>query len=106
MCEGGPEPRERIAHLFRLVVARRPTVAELETLLAAYERHLAHYREHPQAAAELLTIGESRIAGAFDPSELAAYAAVAGVVLNLDEAVTKESSGQRHRLRPHAVRPP
>ncbi|HJT32427.1 MAG TPA: DUF1553 domain-containing protein [Pirellulales bacterium] len=90
MREAGPDPRDRVAYLFRLVLARRPAAAELDALFAGYERHLAHYREQPQAAEQLLTVGESRISGTHDPIELAAYTAVAGVVLNLDEAVTKE----------------
>lgn len=90
MREGGAEPSGRITHLFRLVLARPPGAAEIDTLLAGYERHLERYRARPQAAADLLTVGESRVAGSIDPSELAAYTAVAGVVLNLDETVTNE----------------
>ena len=59
-------------------------------LLAGHECHLPHDRAHPQPAEQLLTVRESRITGANDPIELAAYAAVAGVVLNLDETATKE----------------
>lgn len=90
MREAGPDPRERIVHLFHLVLSRRPSAAELGELLAGYERHLAHYREERHAAEQLLTVGESRLSGMCDPIEIAAYTAVAGVVLNLDEAVTKE----------------
>ena len=34
--------------------------------------------------------GESQIDARLDPVELAAYTALAGVILNLDEAITKE----------------
>ena len=44
---------------------------------------------HPSARL-LLGEGESSFDSKCDPVELAAYTAVAGVLLNLDETVTKE----------------
>jgi hypothetical protein len=38
----------------------------------------------------LLRHGESRLDDRLDPAELAAYTATAGVILNLDETITKE----------------
>ena len=43
----------------------------------------------PKAAEELLTIGEQP-SGTDDPVELAAYTAVANVILNLDETINRE----------------
>jgi hypothetical protein len=90
MVEGGETPESRIALAFRLVVARPPRSAELQILVKGFENHLARYRSQPQAAAELLASGEAPRDERLDPAELAAYAAVASVILNLDETVTKE----------------
>jgi hypothetical protein len=90
MHEGGATPESRITLAFRLAVARPPRPAELEVLVKGFESHLARYRAEPQAAAKLLSSGESPRDEQLDPAELAAYTSVASVVLNLDETVTKE----------------
>jgi hypothetical protein len=48
------------------------------------------YRRDPQAAVKLLTEGESSVNEKLDVSELAAYTAVASLILNFDETITKE----------------
>jgi hypothetical protein len=90
MLAGGETRESRIALAFRLVLARPPRPAELEILLKGFESQLARYRAEPQAAAELLSTGEAACDERFDAAELAAYTSVASVILNLDEAVTKE----------------
>ena len=45
--------------------------------------------QDPNAAQELLAVGESPLNETLDPAELAAWTAVASAVLNLDETVTK-----------------
>ena len=90
IVEGGSTPEERITRAFRLAVARTPAAAELEILVRGFHEHLAHYRAQPGAALEIVTTGESLRDERLDVAELAAYTAVAAVVLNLDETVTKE----------------
>lgn len=90
MLEGEASPEARIELAFRLVTARRPHPAEREILLEGFKTHLARYRAEPDAAAQLLSAGEAPRDERLDASELAAYAAVASVILNLDETVTKE----------------
>ena len=46
----------------------------------------------PDDAAKLIAIGESAPDEVFDPIELAANTLLANVLLNLDEAVSKENS--------------
>ena len=50
---------------------------------------LAVYRADPQAALRLLKVGETPRGEKFDPAELAAWGVVAGILLNLDETVTR-----------------
>ena len=45
---------------------------------------------HPEAARKLARAGEAPRREALDPAELAAYTTVAGLILNLDETITKE----------------
>jgi hypothetical protein len=90
MQEGGRKPDERLKLAFRLVLARSPTSAELQILRAGLARHVEHFRQRPQAAVELLTVGESSYDKKLDAVELAAYSTTANLILNLDEAITKQ----------------
>ena len=90
MREEGGNARARITLAFRLVMARRPSDAELDVLLSGYRFHLARYRADNNAAKKLLSIGESPRNEKLDVAELAAYATVASLILNLDEAITRE----------------
>jgi hypothetical protein len=87
--EGGKTPAERITLAFRLATARRPSDRELGVLTRIYDAQVAAYRRDPAAATKLLTVGESKRDESLDAAELAALATVAGVILNLDETVTK-----------------
>jgi hypothetical protein len=90
IAEGGPTPEGRLARAFRLATAREPDAGELALLLGGYRAHLARYRADQASARALAGAGESRPASCLDPAELAATSAVAGVILNLDETITKE----------------
>jgi mono/diheme cytochrome c family protein len=90
MMEGGATPEESLTFAFRLATGRRPRPAELRVLLDGFHEHLAHYRKDKQAALKLVNTGEFRRDEKLDVSELAAYTAVAGLILNLDEMITKE----------------
>src|SRR5262249_60667221 len=88
--EDGATPEERLTFAFRLATARRPTPAELRILLSGLHGHCARHREDRAAALRLLRVGEAPRDEVFDEVELAAYTAAAGLVLNLDEAITRE----------------
>lgn len=90
MLEGGSPPEQRIAHGFRLVVARPPRPQETAILAAGFRRMLGDFRADGKAASELLRVGEMPVNTALDGAELAAYTMVASTLLNLDETVTKE----------------
>jgi hypothetical protein len=87
--EGGQTTDERLAFAFQSVTARPPNSAELTVLTGVLAKQLARFRELPDAATSLLKIGESPADSQFDAAELAAWAMVASVILNTDEAVTK-----------------
>jgi hypothetical protein len=81
---------ERLTLLFRLALARRPTTEELRILDAGLARHRAHYADNRKAAQRLVEAGEASRDLSLDPAEHAAYTAMASVVLNTDEAITRE----------------
>jgi hypothetical protein len=86
------EPRElsgRLIRAFRHTLGRVPLPAEIEILLHTYDRQLAAFRADPAAADKLLAVGESKLPPAPDKAELAALTAVANVLLNLNETITR-----------------
>ncbi len=88
--EAGPRPEDRLTLAFRLLTARAPSQQELATLVAGLAAQRDFFQADPQAAAQLLTVGESPVDPAADPIELAAYTMQAGLIMNLDETITKE----------------
>ncbi|MCA9070304.1 MAG: DUF1553 domain-containing protein, partial [Planctomycetaceae bacterium] len=90
MTEGGDSSTSRLSYLFRLVLSRPPTPQELAILKDALSSHLQRYQGDSSAAKKLLAIGESPTDSQLDPSEQAAFATLASMILNLDEAVTRE----------------
>ena len=90
MIASAGKPAERISFAYRAVLGRSATAAETGVLLKALSRFESEYRDDPFAAREYLSSGDSKPPPAIEYPELAAYAAVASIVLNLDEAVTKE----------------
>jgi hypothetical protein len=90
MTEGGETREDRITLAFRLVTGRRPRTAELAVLARGFEQYLARYRHDPMAAEQLVSAGEFPREEKLDACELAALAAIAGLIMNLDETVTKE----------------
>lgn len=88
--EGGATPAERIGWAFRRITARTPSAEETRILTARYESRLAKYRADKAAAQQLITQGTSTPDPKLDPAELAACTITANVLLNLDEAVTRE----------------
>ncbi|MGH7128512.1 MAG: DUF1553 domain-containing protein, partial [Planctomycetaceae bacterium] len=90
MTEAGPSTEECISHMFRLATLRRPTDAEMHTLLDLYQRVHQRYENDPEAAKQLLSVGESPRNESLDLTGHAAHTGIANVILNLDEVMTKE----------------
>jgi hypothetical protein len=90
LSEGGRTAEERLSFAFRRATARIPSTTELQVLLRGLERHRQHFRNDKEATARFLRHGDSPLDSKLDPAELAAYAAMAGVILNLDETITRE----------------
>ena len=79
----------RVKRLHRLICGRQPTPAEQQLLLGTLNDLLEDFRAEPDAAAELMTVGESVRDESLDLTELAAYASLANAVFCTDEAITR-----------------
>jgi hypothetical protein len=89
MREEPAEPTKQLTRAFRHTLGRVPRPDELATLQRAYEQQLANFRSDSKAAESLLAVGESKTAESFDQAELAAMTALANVLLNLNETISK-----------------
>jgi hypothetical protein len=74
MMKTAPDPRARVAHGIKLVLSREAQAPEVDRLVKLLDEELATYRGKGDAQS----------------AEIAAWTVVANVMLNLDEAVTKE----------------
>ncbi len=90
LSEGGDTDEARLQYGFQLATGRKPTAAELATLQSSRDRKQQLFANDPAAAKQFLGHGESKAANDRPPEQLAAYSAVASVLLNLDETITKE----------------
>ena len=84
--EGGDPPLD---YAFRLVLAREPSAEEHKILSKAIETYRADFASRPEAAKELLATGASPPNNGFPETELAAWATLSNVLLNLDETITR-----------------
>jgi hypothetical protein len=89
LSEGGNSVDERLAYGFRLITSREPTADELAVLREAYESNYKYFAENNAAAMKLLEVGDSPIDSTLDVAELAAYADVARLLMNMNDAITK-----------------
>jgi hypothetical protein len=90
MKEGGNSADTRLQYGFRLVTGRRPAASEAGILRESLQYHLDYFSDKKDAIQEFLKQGEARTDAGLDQRELAAYTSVASLLLNLDEAVTRQ----------------
>jgi len=90
MREGGTTPQQRIAYGFELATARQPDGRESEILQSSFNYYRDSFQSDPNAASKYLAQGEAPRDKSVDERELAAYATLANMMLNLDATVTKE----------------
>jgi len=86
------EPKDadkRLLLAFRHTLGRVPETDEVAVLQKTYEQQLEEFRGNIDAAKALIKIGESPSPEKMDSAELAAMTAVANVLLNLNETITK-----------------
>jgi hypothetical protein len=90
MKEGGSSADGRLQYGFRLVTGRKPAASEAGILRESLQYHLDYFSDKRDEIQAFLKQGEARTDPALDQRELAAYTSVASLLLNMDEAVTKQ----------------
>ena len=93
LTSGGKTDDERIVYAFRRVLSRPPTAdekSELTRLLQRQKQRIADGWVNPLELATGKNEPPSKLPEGATPTTLAAYTAVSRVLLNLDEAITKE----------------
>lgn len=84
------DSQQRIRLAFRRVTARWPSPNELGILERRLSQLNAEYASDRSAADKLLKVGESSLTTNAESTELAALTVLCQLILNLDEAVSKE----------------
>ena len=89
LLKGGHTESERLTFAFQLATARKPNAGEKKLLDTLLEKRLAAYRKDPDSARAFISVGASKPDPQLDPIEVAAYANLASLILNLDETITR-----------------
>ena len=84
--EGSVSFPERLKRAFWICLARQPTLSEIDSLASYFDAQKTIFEKDPKAAASLLPFGVQ----GHDPIDAATWTAVASVLLNLDEFITRE----------------
>ena len=93
LSEGGRTDAERVTYAFRRALARPPTGEERTELLSLLTRQLTRISEGWVNANSIASVSDqpsAKLPKGANPTQLAAYTVVSRVILNLDEALTKE----------------
>jgi hypothetical protein len=87
--DGGKTIDNRVRFGLELALARPASKAQVKTLVALYEKELAHYRTNADAATKLATDPLGPLPDGLDAAEAAAWTVIGNVLLNLDGVLTK-----------------
>ena len=90
MKDGGPTPEARIDYALHAALARAVKPQEKAVLVETFNQFRTRFAAKPDAAEKYLAEGKSPRDASLNPVDLAAYTAVASLILNMDETVTKE----------------
>lgn len=78
-----------LTEAFRRLTSRYPEEEELMVLRGLYEEQVAHFTEHPDAAAALIATGSSPAPETKEPARVAAATTIVSMLLNFDECISK-----------------
>ena len=84
------EPTLQIEFIMQSVLSRTPTDRESQLLSRQLDAFRSMYRRDINDAKRFTNIGQSASPDDLPPDELAALTAVASIVMNMDEAITRE----------------
>jgi hypothetical protein len=86
----GPDDQARLHWLSSQILSRLPKPMEYPLLQKTLTAARSHYAAHPDDAMKVLNCGQAAQGPVEKQPEVAAYAVVSSLLLNLDEAITHE----------------
>ena len=89
MTEGGGSDDSRVDLLARKLLARPFRTDEAKVVSESLGGLVSYYKSHPEDAAKVVAVGESKADPALDSPTLAAWTMLANELLNLDEVLNK-----------------
>ena len=89
IADGGDSVESRVNYIYRSVLARPPSQKELGIVSSLFNEHLEEFQADPEAAKQLLSLGESGRNEELNSTELGAWTMIVHLVFNLSETVTK-----------------
>jgi hypothetical protein len=89
LARSGSSDAERVREIFRRATMREPDKGEIAALVGLRERQRSRFAADRGAAEKLVRVGQSPRGKELDAVELASWTAVAQVILNLDEVITR-----------------
>jgi len=87
--EAGSSPEDRARYGLEVCLGRPPRAEEVAPLVALHAAQLERYRGDPASASAIATDPLGPLPEGMDPADLAAWTAVANVLLNLDAVLTR-----------------
>jgi hypothetical protein len=88
--EGGTSTDSQLTFAFRVATSRMPTANELATLRSSLQKYSERFRQSPATAEKFVSHGEATRDKSIDTVDLAAHTAVASILLNMDESISKD----------------
>ncbi|MFO0787885.1 MAG: DUF1553 domain-containing protein [Pirellulales bacterium] len=89
LTEGGDSEDAQLTFGFRLATGRVPTADDLAVLRASLQKYANRFKASPETAEQYLSQGEAPRNKSLDAVTLAAHTAVASIILNMDETLSK-----------------
>lgn len=90
LTEVGSSADSKLTFAFRLATSRAPDTGDLAVLRASLQKYTDRFRQSPTAAEQFVSHGEAARNKSLDVVDLAAHTAVASIILNMDEAISKD----------------
>lgn len=89
LTESKNDINSAIGNMFRRLTSRRITDKELELVRRLYDHQLKHFKNHPDKAKELLTVGDAKSSNDIPNDSLAAMAVVGNTLMNYHDCVMR-----------------
>jgi len=86
---GGSPEAARVDFIAKRLLCRPLRAEELKIVQQSLDSLVAYYRSHPEDAAKLMNVGETRPDATMDVPALAAWTMLANQLMNLDEVLNK-----------------